>query len=177
MRQRLVAIAAVMGLVGFSAGSVQAEKITVKEIHLCCDQCEKAVGEALKKVEGVAEVKCDQKTKIVTFTSKDDKTSGEALEALFKAGFTGKATKENGNMFLGRIGPNPFEKPTDEVTVKGVHACCKECQKIIDGLFKDAKVSYSGTGPLKDLKITGKGLNKNKVWAALLQAGFAGKVE
>jgi hypothetical protein len=80
-------------------------------------------------------------------------------------------------MFFGSVGPNPFEKPTEEVTVKGVHVCCKECQKIVDGLFKDAKVSYAGTGPLKDLKIAGKGLTKSKVWGALLDAGFAGKFE
>jgi copper chaperone CopZ len=87
MRHWFVAIAVVIGLVGISAGSLQAEKITVKDIHLCCDQCEKAIGEALKKVDGISDVKCNQKTKTVTFTSKGDTTSGKALHALNEAGF------------------------------------------------------------------------------------------
>jgi copper chaperone CopZ len=170
MRQRLVAIVGVIGLLGFPAGSLQAEKITVKDIHLCCDQCEKSVGEALKKVQGVSEVKCDQKTKVVTFTSTDATTSAKALSALFEAGFSGKP--------IGRLPPNLFgARPpkTDEVMVKGVHVCCKGCEKAIDALFKNATVSYSGTGPQKDLKITGKDLNKNEIWEALMNAGFACK--
>jgi copper chaperone CopZ len=174
MLNRFVVVAAVLV---FSVGSLQAEKITVEGVHLCCDQCVKAVGEALKKVDGVSDVKCDTKTKIVTFTSKDDKASGNALDELYSAGFSGKASKENGNVFFGRVGPNPFEKSTGEVTVKGVHVCCKQCEKTIEGLFKDAKVSYSGSGPRKDLKITGKDVTKNAVWGALLKAGFTGKID
>lgn len=44
-------------------------------------------------------------------------------------------------------------------------------------VFKDAKVSYSGSGAQKDVKVSGKGLDKVTVMETLLKAGFSGKVE
>ena len=73
-------------------------------------------------------------------------------------------------------GPKAGEK-ADDVTVKNVHVCCKQCQNAINDLFKDAKVSYTGTGAQKEVKISGKGLEKAKVLETLQKAGFTGKVE
>ena len=46
-------------------------KVELKGTHLCCGQCVRAVGEILKKVDGVTGT-CDQKGGIVKITAKDD---------------------------------------------------------------------------------------------------------
>jgi hypothetical protein len=125
MRTWALTMAAILAM----AGLAEAGKVEVKGVHLCCPQCQKGVGAALSKVDGVANAKCDTTTKVVTFTAKD------------------------------------------------VHVCCKQCQNAIGDLFKDAKISYEGKGPQRDIKISGKGLEKTAVLETLQKAGFTGKVD
>ena len=176
MRQWFVAIAAVIGLVGLSAGTLQAGKVEVKGAHLCCQQCVKTAGGVLGKVDGVADAKCDQKGKTISFTTKDEKTTQAAVKALTDAGFFGAVTDDGKAVKVDLPAPKAGEK-ADDVTVKSVHVCCKQCQGAIQGLFKDAKISYAGKGPVKDVTISGKGLEKAAVLETLQKAGFTGKVE
>jgi hypothetical protein len=63
------------------------------------------------------------------------------------------------------------------VVVKDVHVCCGACQKAINGLFKDSKVSYEGPGPQRTVRIAGNNLDSGEVMEALRKAGFNGTVE
>jgi copper chaperone CopZ len=170
MRPWFVAIVALVTAAGFAG----AGKVEVKNVHLCCGMCVKGVGGALKSVDGVESPKCDQKAKTVTFTTKDAKTTAAALKALTDAGYFGAATDDGKEV---KLDAGKAEGKADAVTVKGVHVCCPMCQKAIDGLFKDAKVSYTGKEASKEVKISGKGLEKAKVLETLQKAGFTGKVE
>jgi copper chaperone CopZ len=173
MRQLFVATVAVVGL---CTGQVQAGKVEVSGVHLCCKQCVDNANKALSAVDGVTDVTSDQKTKTVTFKAKDTKAAEAGVKALIAAGFFGSASEDGKDLKIGLNLPKKGEK-ADEVTVKGVHVCCKRCQNMINDLFKDAKVTYSGTGVQKDVKISGKGLDKEAVLETLLKAGFSGKVE
>jgi mercuric ion binding protein len=159
-----------------SAGQSQAGKVEVKNVHLCCGMCVTGVAKALKTVEGVADAKCDQKTKTVTFSTKDEKTTAAALKALVEAGYFGAASDDGKEVKLESPTLKAGEK-VDEVTIKGVHVCCGQCKKAVSALFADAKVSYTGSGAQLDVKVSGKGLEKVAVLQALQKAGFTGKVE
>jgi hypothetical protein len=128
----------------------------------------------LDKVEGVADVTCDRKNKTVSFTAKDKETAHKALDALYDGGFAG--TGSFGDLSFARA-TAATKGQTNEVTVKGVHACCKRCVGIIKGLFKDATVTVTGTGVQKDLRITGENLNVSEVLSKLEGAGFSGRAE
>src|SRR5262249_18718691 len=55
-----------------SVGAARAEtKVELKNVHLCCPACVKAVGEILKKIDG-AQGECDAKAKTVSITAKDN---------------------------------------------------------------------------------------------------------
>jgi copper chaperone CopZ len=174
MRSGFVLLSAVVMAVGLSSGSLQAGKVEVKGVHLCCKQCVDGVAGALKGLDGVADAKCDQKGKTVTFTTKDDKTTTAALKALVDAGYFGDATDDGKAVKLD--GGTAVGKGND-VTIKGVHVCCKQCQNAIAAILKDGKVSYTGSGAQKEVKVSGKDLDKAKILEALHKGGFTGKVE
>ena len=171
MRYLFLAAGAVFALTGLA----QAGKVEVKNVHLCCPQCAKAVAAALGKVDGVADAKCDQKGRTVSFTTKDEKSTQAAIKALVDAGFYGIASDDSKAVKVET--PAAKAEKADEVTVAGVHVCCKQCQGIIAPLFKDAKITYEGTGAQKDVKIAGKGLDKAAVLKTLQDAGFTGIVK
>ena len=60
---RFSSVLALGGLVVVAAGVSAAEtKVEVKNTHLCCNQCVRAVGQILQKVDGVTG-KCDRDAK------------------------------------------------------------------------------------------------------------------
>jgi copper chaperone CopZ len=153
-----------------------AGKVEVKNVHLCCGSCARAVGTALSKVEGVSEAKCDRPKRTVTFMARDDKAAAAGLKALINNGFYGAAT--NDGKSLKAAAPTPAKgAKADTVVVKGVHVCCKSCQTAINKIFKDAKVTYTGKKVQKDVTVTGTGLDKAGVLEALRKAGLNGTVE
>jgi bacterioferritin-associated ferredoxin len=172
MRHVVVAIVAAIA-VGFGAGPVQADKVEVKGVHLCCGQCVKAMGGILGKVEGVSEAKCDQKGGVVTFTAKDEKAAAAGFKAMMDGGFFGTATRDGKDM---KVDPPAKADKADTVTVKDVHSCCGMCRKGITAMFKDAKVSFDGPGPQQTVKIEGKGLNPADVLATFRKAGLNGTI-
>lgn len=72
----------------------KAEKVVVKDVHVCCGQCVNAVNKVAKEVSAEAKVsyegKGPQKTVIVEGSGLD---RGQVLEALRKAGFNGVLQK------------------------------------------------------------------------------------
>lgn len=77
-----------------NAGTGPNEKVTsltVSGTHMCCGSCVKAAKEAIKAVPGV---KSDTVTAHAdTFKVEGDFNAKDLMEALAKAGFTGKAAK------------------------------------------------------------------------------------
>jgi copper chaperone CopZ len=177
MRQLLGAAVAAVALAGLGAAPVRAAKVEITGVHLCCKRCVTMANECLSKVEGVSEAKADQKTKTITFTSKDEKTTTAAIAALMAAGYYGKVTHDGGDVDVTTNGgPRPGDK-ANVVTIKNVHICCGACQKALTGLFKNNKVTFSGSGAIKDVSISGKNLDKAEVLETLKKGGFWGKVE
>ena len=102
-------------------------KVELKNTHLCCPQCVKAVGDILKKVDGVTG-KCDQKAGTITITAKDDAAAQKALDALAAGGFHGTTDskelkiKDDSGATKGKV---------KTLTLEGVHNCCGACNKAI----------------------------------------------
>jgi hypothetical protein len=135
--------------------------------------CEKGAKDALAKVDGVSDVACVRKDKIVTFTAKDDKAATAGVKALLEAGYFGTATNEGKEIKVEVATPKKDDK-ADDVTVKNVHVCCPACKKAISGLFEGSKVDFPDKG---QVKISGKDLDKATVLDALRKAGFNGTIE
>jgi len=150
-------------------------KVEVKGPHLCCGQCVKIATNLLKKVDGVSDIKADQKSKVVTFTAKDDKAAKAGFQAIVEGGFFGTAT-EGGKALEAVIPAGPKGK-ADVVSVKDVHVCCGQCEKAINKIFTGSKVSFDGKGPQKTVRIEGKNLDRGEVLETLHKTGFNGTVE
>ena len=74
------------------AKGAKVEKITVTNVHLCCDKCVKAVAKALESVDGVKGNTAAKNAESFEVTgSFNDK---EVFTALQKAGLTGKLAKQ-----------------------------------------------------------------------------------
>jgi copper chaperone CopZ len=175
MRQFLAAAVATVALAGLGLGQARADKVEMKGAHVCCPQCVKLAKEALAKVDGVSEGDADKEAKTITFTAKDEKAAAAGIKALVDNGFFGTATKDGKDL---KVEGATVKKGTksDSVTVKDVHVCCGQCKKAIEGLFKDAKVSYEGSKAVKDVKIESKDLDAADVIDVLRKAGFNGTV-
>jgi periplasmic mercuric ion binding protein len=174
MRQLLLAAVVVVVVTVGAAQARADEKAVIAGPHICCGNCVKAVGAILAKVDGISAVKCSAKEKTVTFMAKDNAATQKALEAMVAGGFAG--TAKFGDATLTQA-TSKLEGKANEVVVKGVHACCGQCHKAIKGLFPDAKVTFAGTGPQRDVTIVGTDLSLAAVQQALNDKGFSGKVE
>jgi copper chaperone CopZ len=78
----LVAMFAVVGLIGWTACSSQSEAsvVEMKLPTLQCDACVNTVTKALKRVDGVGDVEIDLKAKLAKVSFNKDKTQVAALE-------------------------------------------------------------------------------------------------
>ena len=157
-----------------STGALRAEtKVELKNVHLCCPACVKAVGEILKKIDGV-KGECDAKAKTVSIAAKDDDTARKALEALAAAGFHGDtgskdlAIKDDSGVTKGKV---------KSLTVTGVHNCCGSCTRALQATFKKVEGVTGDTAKAKDatFEVTGD-FNDKEFMAALQKEGLAGKV-
>jgi copper chaperone CopZ len=173
MRQLYTVV--VLSLLGGWQGGADkgAVKCTAEGLHLSTKTCEQAVQDMLGKVKGVSDVVVESATKTVSFKAKTGKVADEAVEALLNGGFYGKLT-------IGKTVVAVTSKPLDfranEIVVRDVHACCEECDKAIQQLFKDAKVTLQGKGPQKDVTIQGNQLDADEVLRILHAAGLHGAV-
>jgi copper chaperone CopZ len=174
MRQLVTILATTLFFGAFAAGEATAAKMEVKGIHICCKDCASAITDALGNVKGLSDLSCDQKNQAVTFSVKDFNGAVDAFVALVKAGFAGQCFYE-GKPFSPMISATAKgDAKTDTVTLKNVHVCCEGCQKAIMVLFKEATVTFEGTGALRRVKVAGKDLTINGVVKTLQTAGFCG---
>jgi copper chaperone CopZ len=176
MRKILGAIAMGLASAVLCAAEADTGTVEVKGPHVCCGQCVKVVTGILKKVDGVSDIKPDQKTKVVTFTAKSDRAAKAGFKALVDGGFFGTAT-EGGKEIKLELPATKRGQKADVVTVKDVHVCCGACQKAIKAIFNDSKVSFDGTSPQRTVRIEGKNLDQAGVMDTLHKAGFSGSIE
>jgi copper chaperone CopZ len=171
---RLLALAAGCALA--LAGAAPAEtKVELKNVHLCCGACVKAVGGILKGVDGVQGAACDQKKKIITFTAADDKTAQKALDALAAGGFHGDtgskdvAIKDDSGASGGKV---------KSVTVSGAHNCCPACCRTIKATLKKVDGVKEDTAAPREKTFTVSGdFDTAELVKALNAAGFHVKVQ
>jgi copper chaperone CopZ len=166
---------AVGTLVLASGGAFGADtKVELKNTHLCCGQCVKAVDEILKKIDGVTG-KCDQKAGTVTITAKDDATAQKALDALAAGGFHGTTDskdlkiKDDSGVAKGKV---------KTLTLEGVHNCCGQCNKaIVAAVGKVAGVTGNTAKVKSDtFEVTGE-FDAEELVKALNAAGYHVKVK
>ena len=157
--------------------SAEAADVTIKGVHLCCGGCSSGAEKALGKVKGLKKVACDVNSKVISFTSPDDKTAKAAIEALAKGGFFGTATADKKKLKFPSAGVKKGAK-SDTVTVYGLHLCCDACvsgaQKALEKVDRLSTTEFDrakGT-----VKVIGQQVEQQKVIDALNKAGFYGTV-
>jgi mercuric ion binding protein len=149
-------------------------KVELKNVHLCCGACVKAVATTLKDIEGV-KAACDQKGRTVTLTAKDDATAQKAIDALAAAGFQGESdnkdlkAKDDSGATAGKV---------KTLTLTGVHNCCGQCCKAIKAtVAKVNGVTGDTAKPKTDtFDVTGD-FDAAELVKALNDAGFHVKVK
>ncbi len=171
MRRWVLAAAALIAAAAWGVGTAQAGKVEVKDSHICCKNCVKAITGILAKVDGVSDAAAAPHGDI-TFTTKDDTTTTAALKALANGGFSGAAADDGKEV---KFDLAPASGKADEVTVTKTHICCDKCKAAITGLFPDNKVSFAADNT--SATIVGKDLDKTDVLAKLRKAGFNGTIK
>jgi copper chaperone CopZ len=167
-------LAASLCLLGGASVARAETKVELKNVHLCCPACVKAVGAVLKKVEGVKGA-CDREAKTVTITATDDAAARKAIDALAEAGFHGDpgskalAMKDDSGVTAGKV---------KSLTLTGAHNCCGACCKAIKATVKKVEgVTGDDTKPkAKEFTVTGD-FDAAALVKALNAAGFHVKVK
>lgn len=174
---KVTALALTTVLLGLFASTASAIEVVVKEVHMCCGQCVKIGDATLKDVKGVSEGKSSQADKSVTFKAEDDKAVTAGLEALAKAGFHGKATKDGKAVEFPK--PKIKEGKSNEIVATGVHLCCGQCvtgvKKALEGVkgVKDVKPDRDA----QTVTVTGENIDGKELFDALTKAGFHGDMK
>jgi periplasmic mercuric ion binding protein len=171
IRTGLVLLSAA-GMLG--AAALAETKVEVTDVHLCCPGCVKAVGSALKGVEGVTGV-CNQKAKTVTITAADDATAQKGIEALAAAGYHGRL--ETKAVHFPRDSGATKGK-VSSLTLTGIHNCCGACCKAIKTAVKKVPGVTGDTAKPKGdtFEVTGD-YEATELIRALHTAGFHVKVK
>jgi periplasmic mercuric ion binding protein len=160
----LASLAVTLVLTG--AASAEA-KVELKDVHLCCPGCTKAVGDILKTVDGV-KGECDRKAGTITLTADDNKTIQKALDALAAGGFHGDTGKDSGAK-KGKV---------KSLTLTGVHNCCTACCKAIkEAVNKVDGVTSDTAEPKKDTFEVKGDFDAAELVKALNAAGYHVKVK
>lgn len=162
----------------FAAGSSTAygaeTTVEVKDTHLCCGQCVRAVGEILKKVDG-ATGKCDQKAGKITITAKDTATAQKALDALAAGGFHG--TTDSKDLTI-KDDSGATKGKVKALTLEGVHNCCGACNKaIVAAVGKVPGVTGNTAKPRSDTFEVAGDFDAAELVKALNAAGYHVKVK
>ncbi len=175
-RSRLATLAGLVAVLAL-AGAARAEKevkVELKGTHLCCPGCVKAVGDIVKKVDGVT-AKCDPKAGTVTLTAKDADAAKKALQALADGGFHG----DTGNKDLAIKDDSGASKgKVEKLTLTGVHNCCGACCKGIKEAVKKVDGVKADTAKPKEktFEVTGD-FDAEELVKALNAAGYHVKVK
>jgi periplasmic mercuric ion binding protein len=171
----------VMGLVASAAlvssgSATAAEKVELKDLHMCCDGCAEEVTAILGKVEGISGASSDKAKRSATFTAASAKAAQKALDALAEGGFHGDPGKDKGYSFQDDSGVQAGQ--VKSLTVTGFHNTCAGCAKSFREAVKDVK-GVSGTNAksrVTTAEVTGE-FDAAELVAALNKAGFHVKIK
>jgi copper chaperone CopZ len=147
--------------------------VTLKDVHICCTSCVKAIDKATATVNGAAVVS-DKDAETVTITAPDNATAQKAVDALVAAGYFG-VSSDPAIKVDATTGASAGNVQT--LAVNGVHLCCKTCvTDVNEALAKvpGVKATTAAKGAAT-FEVTGDGFNAQDVFTALHDAGFAGK--
>lgn len=156
-------------------GVARAEtKVELKGVHICCGACTRAIGDILKKVDGVT-AKADQKGKTVSITAPDAATAQKAVDALAEAGFHGDTgskevtIKDDSGATKGKV---------KTLSLTGIHNCCNACARSIKETLKkvDGVTGDTAKAKVSDFEVTGD-FDALEVIKALNAAGLHVKVK
>jgi len=143
-------------------------KVEIKQTHVCCGACVKAVAAVLDKagVKGAA----SQDTDSIVFTAADEKTAQKTIDALTAAGFHGVLDsktlkiKDDSGVKAGKV---------TSLSLKGVHNCCGSCTAGIKAAIKKVPGVESEDVKPKTEKFTVKGnFDAEALVKAMNDAGF-----
>lgn len=171
---RLIVSSLAIALILGAAVSASAEQVRVEGVHICCGACVKALNAAFEGVEGVSNVAVDKDARTVTYDAADAKTARAGVQALAKAGFSGKP--KMGARELNFPKGLKDEAAGDSVTIRGVHNCCSGCQDAIVAALKGVKGVAAVEGNKRQFKVTGTGVSHTALIAALHAEGFHGNI-
>lgn len=147
--------------------------VTLKEVHICCTSCVKAIDKATTTVSGATAVS-DKDEETITLTAPDKATAQQAVDALVAAGYFGVSSDPEIKVDA-TTGASAGQ--VQSLAVDGVHLCCKTCvTDLNEALAKvpGVKATTAAKGAAT-FEVTGDGFNPQAVFTALHEAGFAGK--
>ncbi len=176
----MVRVLTLMGVIAVAAlanagASTAAEKVELKNVHMCCDGCAEEVATVLGKVGGVTGVSTDMKTTSATFTAADAKAAQKALDALAAAGFHGDPGAGKGYSFKDDSGVKAGTVKT--LTVTGFHNSCGGCVKSLKAAVNGVKgvAGVAAKAKVSSAEVTGE-FDAGDLVKALNKAGFHVKV-
>ena len=148
-------------------------KVEVKGVHICCPQCEKAIGKVLE--DAGAKGTCSKDTKTVSITATDAKGAQKALDGLAAAGFHGDTGSKD---LVIKDDSGAKEGKVTTLTLTGIHNCCGACCKAIKEIVKKVDGVESDDTKPKETTFTVKGnFDAAKLVKALNDAGLHAKVK
>lgn len=150
--------------------------LTLSKVHLCCGDCEDAVGKIGENdrypiAPGVTFTP-DRKNESIIVKAPTGKDAQAALRAVLGAGFYG--VSDNPAIAIPELKEDDFT--TDTMVIRDTHLCCGGCVRA----FKKAVESVEGVEGCEAkagssrVEISGKGFKTYEVMKALREAGFGG---
>ena len=147
--------------------------VTLKDVHICCTSCVKAIDKVTATVSGAAAV-ADKDAETVTITAPDNATVQKEVDALVAAGYFG-VSSDPAIKVDATTGASAGKVQT--LAVNGVHLCCKTCvTDVNEALAKVPGVQATTAAKgATTFEVTGNDFNAQDVFNALHEAGFGGK--
>src|SRR5687768_3333945 len=106
--------------------------VTLKKVHLCCDECVRGVTRSIKGIDGVT-LTADKDAETVTLSSADKAALQKAANAMAAGGYFGVSDKADIKP-VAQTGAQG--KTVQSMIVTGVHLCCGGCVKAVDRAIK-----------------------------------------
>ncbi|HZZ56949.1 MAG TPA: heavy-metal-associated domain-containing protein [Opitutaceae bacterium] len=148
-------------------------QVTLSNVHLCCKGCIRDAKETADSVPG-ASIDANKDARTISITASNRATAQKAVDALVDAGFFGTAS----DPAIHVTAPSGDDKTVTNLTVSGVHLCCKGCVSDLNKAVGKVK-GVTGTTAEKDadsFQISGT-FNEQEVIKALHAAGFAAQID
>ncbi len=152
------------------AVAASAAEYKVSGVHNCCGACNKRIVEALKGIDGVADINSKPNAEFLSFSAPDDATAQKAVDALGKAGFHGTvsgdkvAFKNDSQVGKGKV---------QRLELVGIHNCCAGCSSSIKDAIETVEGVAAHVIPAKGTSVVVEGdFDGEALVKALYAAGF-----